>query len=117
MTTGRSAGKWHRPDSAFTVEYSVPVFHEIDALVSEGFRRIPRGGIEHGGLLFGMHHNDGVEIRAFRQIECEHSEGPGFSLSSNDLEGLQQQLDTSDTDRELSQLLPVGLFVSHSRRD
>jgi hypothetical protein len=117
MATGRSAGKWHRPGSAFAVEYSVSLFYEIDALVIEGFRRIARGGIEHGGLLFGIRRNDAIEIRAFRQIECEHAKGPGFSLSAGDLTGLQQQLDTADNDEELTQLVPLGLFISHSRRD
>jgi hypothetical protein len=117
MAMGRSAGKWHRPGSTFAVEYPVTLFYEIDALVSEGFRRIARGGIEHGGLLFGIRRNDAIEIRAFRQIECEHAGGPGFSLSAGDLTGLQQQLDTADNDEELTQLVPLGLFISHSRRD
>ena len=29
------------------------LFHEIDFVVNEGYRKIPHGGIEEGGLLFG----------------------------------------------------------------
>ena len=43
---------WKVPDSETVVTYSLPLFHEIDFAVNEGYRKIPHGGIEEGGLLF-----------------------------------------------------------------
>ncbi|MBV8571055.1 MAG: hypothetical protein JO319_10615 [Acidobacteriaceae bacterium] len=106
---------WQTPDTAITVVYSLPLFHEIDFVVNEAYRSIPRGGIEVGGLLFGRKEASGVRIEAFRTVECEHARGPSFVLSENDLEKLARQLSTFDADPELSALEPVGWFVSHSR--
>ena len=49
-----SYGTWKLPDSPYQIRYALPAFREIEFHVSEGFRRIPYGGIEHGGLLFGQ---------------------------------------------------------------
>src|SRR5690348_275316 len=87
-----SYGAWTQPGSPYKVRYALPVFREIEVYVTEGFRRIPYGGIEHGGLLFGKHSGDLIHIEAFRAIECEHAAGPSFSLSEKDLAGVRQQL-------------------------
>jgi hypothetical protein len=113
----RDFGTWNQPGAPFTIQYSLPIFHNIDFLVGEGFLRIPFGGIEHGGLLFGRYSESTLQIEAFRPIECEHASGPSFSLSENDLQQVQAQLDSFQADEELSGLQPLGLFVSHSRRD
>ncbi len=108
---------WNRPESPLTIKYSLSVLHSVDFWVGEGFLRIPYGGIEHGGLLFGKHEENVVQIEAFRPIECEHAAGPSFSLSENDIKHIQQQLADSQTEEALNGLEPVGLFISHSRRD
>ena len=48
-----SYGTWKLPDSPYQIRYALDALREIEFHVSEGFRRIPYGGIEHGGLLFG----------------------------------------------------------------
>lgn len=106
---------WSSPDSPFTVVYSIPLFHEIDFAVNEGYRRIPHGGLEIGGLLFGRAEAGSVQIEAYRLIECEHSMGPSFVLSSRDVERLREQLEKSRGDEELQDLVPLGWFISHSR--
>jgi hypothetical protein len=108
---------WSRPGLPFKINYALPVFQEIDFLVNEGYRRIPYGGIEYGGVLFGKKTDDAIQVEAFRAIECEHAFGPSFVLSPADIERLKPQLYNARTDRELSGLRPLGLFVSHSRRD
>ncbi len=106
---------WQTPDKSITVTYSLPLFHEIDFVVSEGYRRIPHGGMEVAGLLFGETSEGSIRLKAFRAIECEHASGPSFVLSARDLERLQTQLTTLKTDPELSGLEPVGWFVAHTR--
>lgn len=105
---------WQAEDGA-RVEYSLTAFHEIDFQVNEGYRRIPHGGVEIGGLLWGRLHPDRVTVDAFRQIDCEHASGPSFALSERDLEGIKEQLQRAELDEELRHLEPVGWFVAHTR--
>ncbi|MBV8896620.1 MAG: hypothetical protein JO051_08920 [Acidobacteriaceae bacterium] len=106
---------WSAPDQPFTITYSLEQFHEIDFEVNEGYRRIPHGGIEIGGLLFGVAEESGVRIQAFRLIECEHATGPSFNLSDRDLERLQRQMDGSTSEPDLAGLQVIGWFVAHTR--
>ncbi len=106
---------WNVPETPFTITYSLGVFHEIDFQVNEGYRRIPHGGVETGGLLFGRREASSARIEAFRTIECEHASGPSFVLSDRDIEALHQQLDAAGTDPELAGLEVVGWFIAHTR--
>jgi hypothetical protein len=106
---------WNSPDQPFRITYSLDQFHQIDFEVSEGYRRIPHGGIEVGGLLFGMVEPSGVRIQAFRLIECEHATGPSFILSERDLERLQEQMNRSASDGDLVGLEILGWFIAHTR--
>lgn len=110
---------WTSPGEQFTVTYSLAVFHDIDFQVSEGFRRIPHGGVETGGLLFGrLEQSAGklsVQVEAFRPIDCEHASGPSFNLSERDLAMLREQLALSKLDPELHGLEVLGWFVAHTR--
>ncbi|HEX7361183.1 MAG TPA: hypothetical protein VF283_11900 [Bryobacteraceae bacterium] len=108
---------WEHADGSFRIEYSLAVFHEIDFSVGEGFRSIPHGGVETGGLLFGRWSDHCVRVEAFRPIECEHASGPSFALSERDLEAIGEQLRASKTDPELSEWEPLGWFVAHTRSD
>jgi hypothetical protein len=106
---------WTIPGTDFTVQYALQTFHEIDFQVNEAYRRIPHGGIEIGGLLFGRLDKRSATIEAFRLIECEHVAGPSFNLSDRDLSKLDQQIADSKTDPDLKELVPVGWFVAHTR--
>ncbi len=106
---------WAIPGAAATVTYSLPLFHEIDFAVNEGYRKIPHGGIEEGGLLFGAIDEKGTRVEAFRPIACEHASGPSFLLSAHDLETLNAQIESSVSDPELEGLHLVGWFLAHTR--
>jgi hypothetical protein len=106
---------WDSPERSFTITYSLEQFHEIDFQVNEGYRRIPHGGIEVGGLLFGRNEPAGIRVDAFRPIECEHATGPSFNLSERDLDELQKQISGSGSDPELAGLELVGWFIAHTR--
>jgi hypothetical protein len=106
---------WTPPDSGFSIKYSLPVFQEIEFLVGEGYRRIPHGGVEVGGLLFGQIGAGEIQIDAFRGVECEHASGPSFVLSPKDLDALSQQLQSAAADPELVGMTAVGWFIAHTR--
>ncbi len=108
---------WTQPGRQFAVGYSLAMFHEIDFLVNEAYRRIPHGGIEIGGVLFGAFEESSVRLDAFRIIECEHASGPSFTLSDRDLTLLKQQLANAASDPELESLQPVGWFIAHTRSE
>lgn len=106
---------WSSPDQSVTVTYSLELFHEIDFEVNEGFRRIPHGGIEIGGLLFGRSAAAGIRVQAFRPIDCEHATGPSFTLSERDLDELQKQINRAAADPELAGMELAGWFIAHTR--
>lgn len=106
---------WISPDGSPEITYSLALFHEIDTLVNDGYRRIPHGGVETGGLLFGEWNENGLRIEAFRLIQCQHAFGPSFVLSEGDLQKLREQLASYESDEDLKGLRPVGWFIGHSR--
>ena len=108
---------WQIPGTSFKVAYWLSLFHEIDFQVNEGYRRIPHGGIEIGGLLFGHVEENFARIEAFRIIECEHSRGPSFVLSERDLSALRTQLSSAGSDSELQGLDLLGWLIAHTRSE
>jgi hypothetical protein len=106
---------WTVPGTPFAVTYSLGIFHEIDFIVNENYRRIPHGGIEIGGVLFGHVEQNAARIEAFRLIECEHALGPSFVLSDRDREHLKNQLEAANFDPELGGWEVIGWFISHTR--
>jgi hypothetical protein len=108
---------WKIPGTSFTVSYWLSLFHEIDFQVNEGFRRIPHGGIEIAGLLFGTSDDKSVRIEASRPIDCEHSRGPSFVMSERDVEKLREQIGAAPSDGELSGLNLIGCFIAHTRSE
>jgi len=107
---------WSAPGTPFRVLYPPALFQEIDFVVNEGYRSIPYGGVEIGGLLFGRKGPMPARIEAFRTIECEHVFGPSFVLSERDLTALGDQIKGAETDLELSGLECIGWFISHTRK-
>lgn len=108
---------WKDARTGLTVEYSLPVFYELEFTIGEAFRRIPHGGIETGVLLVGERTADGVRIDSFRPIECEHASGPSFNLSERDLEKLREQLRLLGHGREDVNSAVLGWCIAHTRSD
>src|SRR4051794_33810650 len=106
---------WTDPETSQTVRYSLPLFHELDFQVNEAYRRIPHGGVEIGGVLYGRFEPKGVSVEAFRPIECDHASGPSFLLSEKDLSRMAEGFTEAQLDSELKELERVGWFVSHTR--
>jgi len=80
-----------------------------------GLRKLARGGLEVGGVLFGEHAEGLIRVLAVRPIECEHRFGPSFVLSDADHAALEALLEDSRSDPELASLEILGCYLSHSR--
>ena len=110
-------GSWTAPQSPLDIEYSLLVIDEIRQVVTEGFQRLSRGGIEVGGVLYGTVDGRCVKIMEMRPIACEHARGPTFSLSENDRNALATQLEEYRESYRLQSMTAVGWFLSHTRSE
>ena len=110
-------GTWSAAASPLTIEYSLVVIEEIRHEVAEGFQKLSRGGIEVGGLLYGVREEQTVRIMAIRPMTCEHAAGPAFRLSEKDRAALQEQIRQDQTDKRLEDLVCLGWYVSHTRTE
>jgi proteasome lid subunit RPN8/RPN11 len=99
------------------IEYSHEAVETVRAAVVDGFYKLARGGLEVGGVLFGQRSGSSVRITASRPMACEHAFGPSFILSEKDEAGLKRLLDSAVDDPELSGLVPVGWYHSHTRSE
>jgi proteasome lid subunit RPN8/RPN11 len=117
MNGEQQFGSWTTEASPFSVEYSLVAIEEIRDLVSEGYQKFVRGGIEVGGVLYGRLEGNTVHIEAVREIQCEHAMGPSFNLSAKDHAALTEQFERDASDPKLEGCIPVGWFVSHTRSD
>lgn len=107
-------GEWNPVGARFPIRYLHSLLQEIDFCAGEGYRRIPHGGLEVGGLLYGSVEDGVLTLVAQQPIECEHSRGPSFALSESDVNRLREQIRQPFHENEAD--LPVaGWFVSHCR--
>src|SRR5581483_3929648 len=110
-------GTWSVASTPLTIEYSLVVIEEIRHEVAEGFQKLSRGGIEVGGLLYGLRDGNTVRIMAIRPSACEHANGPAFRLSERDRAALAEQMKQDREDPRLEGLVCVGWYVSHTRTE
>jgi proteasome lid subunit RPN8/RPN11 len=106
-------GRWTAGEGSHAIEYSLALLGGIRELVVAGLHRLARGGIEVGGVLYGRRAGEGLSIEAQRPIECEHARGPSFTLSENDLAGLERMLGLAQG--APAGLQPLGWYHSHTR--
>ncbi len=99
------------------VKYSDEAVEAVRAAVVEGLHKLTRGGLEVGGVLFGQRIGNSVRIVASRPMACEHAFGPSFILSEKDEAGLKTLLDSAVDEADLSGLVPVGWYHSHTRSE
>ena len=108
---------WQAAGCAVRITYSRPVMEELSLAASDGFNRLAKGGVEIGGVLFGVRDSDALKIVAYRALACEYAFGPSFTLSDNDRRVLRDLLTSPSTDSSLSGMQPVGWYHSHTRSD
>jgi len=109
--------KWEPPECPFAIEYRRSLMQELRAAVAYGQQAFTRGGMEVGGVLFGNRTAEGLSIRAWRPMGCEHASGPAFVLSERDRIELRKFLQSAPGLPDLTGVAPVGWFLSHTRSD
>lgn len=114
---GTEYASWRAAGHPKVIEYPASLLNQLRDAAVEGFNRLPHGGIEIGGVLFGVHRGDVIRILAFRPLACEYAFGPGFVLSQNDQAGLEKLLQDAARDPDLQGLEPVGWYHSHTRSE
>ena len=115
MTLMTEIETWHPPQSALAIEYTRAVLDEVRDQSVAGYRRLSRGGVEVGGILYGTREDGKVRILATRPIACEYKSGPSLVLSERDKSRLLEQLSGSESNEDLKGLTVVGWYVSHPR--
>jgi proteasome lid subunit RPN8/RPN11 len=108
-------GCWMVEGQALAVEYSRATLESLRTEVVDGFHKLPRGGLEVGGVLFGQRSGNVVRILTSRPLACEHAAGPSFVLSEKDEAALRQLAESAATDPLLAGMTAVGWFHSHTR--
>lgn len=108
-------GRWTTTDGAKSIDYALGVMEEIRTYVAEGFRRITRGGVEVGGVLFGTRTADGIRILAMRPVPCTYARGPVYILTPTDQLALRRAVALPASDPALTGMTALGWFVSHTR--
>ncbi|HVX67728.1 MAG TPA: hypothetical protein VHA11_14045 [Bryobacteraceae bacterium] len=107
-------GAWRTAGEA-EVECSCAVLEQLRAEAVDAFRAVPHGGMETGGVLFGVRQAGTLRIMAQVPLACEHAHGPGFVLSANDENALREVL--RGTDPRVAGLRPLGWYRSRTRGD
>jgi general secretion pathway protein A len=108
-------GLWKIEGNPQSVEFTLEFWAAIVNSVMADFLRLPYGGTDVGGVLFGARETDRVRILAYRPLECEHAHGPSFQLTEHDEAGLRRLLDEARVDPDLAGLQPVGWYHSKHR--
>src|ERR1039458_7437954 len=108
---------WSAPGHSFGIEYSGAVLEQIRETAVDGYHRVPHGGVETGGILFGTHQENVVRIMAWRPVACEYAKGPSFLLSEKDEAALAEAIKSWRGDAELARLEPIGWYRAHTRSE
>jgi hypothetical protein len=105
------------PGEPLAIECLPTVMEEMHAEVAEAFYSAPRGGVETGGVLYGVRDKSRLLILAARTLGCEHASGPSFVLSAKDRARLEDLLGAPQRDPNLAGMLVVGWYHSHTRSE
>ena len=109
---------WEVPGKPVCVRITSDVAARLAMAVREGFKALPRRGLETGGLLIGSRRSGEpavVEIDDFEPIESEHAAGPAYLLSEVDRRLLETRIKAHDAAGKRAAV--VGFYRSHTRPD
>src|SRR5712692_7788873 len=110
---------WEYPGKPVSVRLSPDVAFRLGMAVREGFKALPRRGLETGGLLIGTRREAGnpvvVEVDDFEPIESEHAAGPAYLLSAADRRLLEARIAARAATARNTSI--VGFYRGHTRPD
>lgn len=99
---------WEYAEGA-AIECSPALLQELRRAAVDGFVSFAHGGLETGGVLYGLREGDRLTIQASAELPCEHALGPGFVLSDNDRQALMRLLEPPEG------LQTLGWYRAHTR--
>ena len=109
---------WEVAGTPVSVRLRPDVVRRLGYSVREGFKAIPRRGLETGGLLVGTKRETAnrtvVDICDFETIESEHAAGPSYLLSEADRRLLESRIAAREKAGGSSSI--VGFYRSDTRR-
>lgn len=106
---------WSVEGRPIRIQAAADVLAAIGRAAREGLEKVPRRGLEIGGVLLGTREGDELTITDWRPIPCEHARGPGFELSANDEAALRQLLGSLASEPAAGGLEVLGWFHTHTR--
>ena len=110
---------WESPGKPVSVWLSPDMAGRLGMAVREGFKALPRRGLETGGLLIGTRREGAhpviVEVDDFEPVESEHAAGPAYLLSPADRSLLEARISARKAAPGNSSI--VGFYRGHTRRD
>jgi hypothetical protein len=101
------------PDAGLKIQLNQDVIGRLAAAVMEGFKMVPRRGLEVGGLLLGHTEPGCVIVDEFEPIESEHQRGPSWLLSDKDRQQLAEAASGANDPAKDTRV--VGLYRSQTR--
>ena len=110
---------WEVGGRPVSVRLKPDVVRRLGFSVREGFKAIPRRGLETGGLLVGTRRESAnrtvVDICDFEAIESEHAAGPSYLLTEADRRLLESRIAAREKAGGSSSI--VGFYRSDTRRN
>lgn len=105
---------WAQASRNFAIHIPAEVIGSLGTESLIAFKRVPRRGLETGGILLGRTESRGDTttfwIEGFAPIESEHRFGPSYVLSDSDFAHLQTELTRNGT-------ASIGIYRSQTRSD
>ena len=91
------------------LECSSTALDKIRSQAVNGYNSFRHGGLEIGGVLYGVRSHTGIHVVSSVELEYDHAAGPGFILTESDLEAFSRLLDAP------AGIEAVGWYCSHTR--
>ena len=113
-SAGQPMCAWSESERKFAIHVPPDVIRRLGAECWIGFKRVPRRGLEIGGILLGRTETgDDITtfwIDGFEQVESEHRSGPSYVLSESDFSHLQEAIKKNKS-------ASLGIFRSQTRSE
>jgi hypothetical protein len=105
---------WAQASRNFAIHVPAEVIGSLGTESLVAFKRVPRRGLETGGILLGRTESQGDTttffVEGFAPIESEHRFGPSYVLSDSDFAHLQTELIRNGT-------ASIGIYRSQTRAE
>ena len=107
----RACFRWKPAETAPEICLRWSVMLGIEAEVIEGFKALPKRGVEVGGALFGYRGaGNELVIEGWRPVEIEHRSGPSYVVSDDDLAKWREAVKSASAAGKF-----IGIYRSQTR--